>query len=94
LKSAKFVAIGSKGDVQKNTIPSFFFRLRKNLKPLDSFRQDASLEPKKLYLAQFREIAKIKKKNLIFAHDSCDSGLFSPPSQWTRSDGIIVNRGE
>jgi hypothetical protein len=66
LKSAKFVAIASKGDVQKNTIP-FFFRLRKNFKPLDSFRQDAFLEPKKLYLAQFREIAKIKKK-ILFLH--------------------------
>jgi hypothetical protein len=78
LKSAKFVAIASKGDVQKNTIPLFFFRLRKNFKPLDSFRQDASLEPKKIYLAQFRKIAKITKKNIIFAHDSCDNGLFSP----------------
>jgi hypothetical protein len=67
LKSAKFVAIASKGDVQKNTIPLFFFRLRKNFKRLDSFRQDASLEPTKLYLAQFREIAKIKKK-ILFLH--------------------------
>jgi hypothetical protein len=35
---------------------------KKNFKPLDSFRQGASLEPKKLYLSQFREIAKLKKK--------------------------------
>jgi hypothetical protein len=67
LKSAKFVAIASKGDLQKNTIPLFFFRLRKNFKPLDSFRQDASLKPKKLYLAQFRKIAKITKK-ILFLH--------------------------
>jgi hypothetical protein len=67
LKSAKFDAIASKGDGQKNTIPLFFFRLRKNFKPLDSFRQGTSLEPKKLYLAQFREIGKIKKK-IIFLH--------------------------
>jgi hypothetical protein len=66
LKSAKFDTIASKGDMQKTTIPPLFFRLRKNFKPLDSFRQGASLEAKKLYLAQFREVAKIKKK--IFLH--------------------------
>jgi hypothetical protein len=67
LKSAKFDTIASKGDMQKNHYPSsFFFLLRKNFKPLDSFRQGASLEAKKLYLAQFREVAKIKKK--IFLH--------------------------
>jgi hypothetical protein len=61
-------SIDSMGDVQRKHYPSlFFFRLRKNFKPLDSFRQGASLEPKKLYLAQFREIAKIKKK-IIFLH--------------------------
>jgi hypothetical protein len=39
MKSAKFDAITSKVDMQKkNTIPPFFFLLRKNFKPLDSFR--------------------------------------------------------
>jgi hypothetical protein len=51
----------------KKTLSPSLFSLRKNFKPLDSFRQDASLEPKKLYLAQFREIAKIKKK-ILFLH--------------------------
>jgi hypothetical protein len=63
LKSTKFYAIASKGDMQKKHYPpTSFFSTEKNFKPLDSFRQGASLEPKKLYLAQFREIAKIKKK--------------------------------
>jgi hypothetical protein len=51
LKSAKFNAI-AKGDMQKNTIPPHF--------------QGTSLKPKKLYLAQFREIAKTKKKKKKF----------------------------
>jgi hypothetical protein len=51
---------------KKHYLPSFFFRLRKNFKSLDSFRGGAFLEPKKLYLPQFREIAKIKKKSVNY----------------------------
>jgi hypothetical protein len=92
VEECKICCHSFEGGCAKNTIPLFFFA-EKKLETTGFFPSRCFFGAKKNIPCSISRNCQNLKKNLIFAHDSCDSGLFSL-SQWTRSDDIIVNHEE